>query len=1378
MSTVPVSYDDLPTEPYSAYPSVDLTKTKYPEKAVWGLGVKGIFPNLVIVIEPWSELSINDYYAVHIKDLNNPAASDILKGVQSRYNLFVDGHKVPEGVNTMVARVVRAASRQESRSQPVDVLFKTTLPGGYDQRTWEPWHSELKLSVEGLPEGEALTPDRVQAGLWCLIEKYANIRQNDRISLEYGGIEAGEEHDEIYTVSPADVARSGPIRIKIPDRLISGATKSGALYVRFKVVDVVGNASGGKYTYSKPYALLADVDPSLYPSPLFTVDGEEAIQVDLDIQSRSVFELLATVPRNVPAPNPRHTIVAVITILRENSPAETVRLPAVPDRNLRGETITVPKEIIALASQARFQVLIEVRDNSGKLVGKSGSTTVYVVGTAINMPAPKVSPIEGALIPRATDVTITIPTYQPHDPSKLETLVIEQGRAGGGGLLFTQSQFAGPQGGSRALVKDDLKQFEDQGLFSVYYRTDSGTGLPSAIRESDRLQAEIGNRVADLPKAILQRAISGNIDPADVKGTDALFSCPYARSMSGNVVHWTVIGVDADSSTSGHFTVNAATQGPGLPALLIAFDKKVLLGSVGGMISISYSVESVGASIKTLRSEIANFTVGPAVKLGLPVILEADKVFQDQLHAKDVLNGATVQASVKTLVGDEIIFRWAGEFGISTTEVRVRGNPNSTILQARIPPAIIALAIRETGNTITVDYRFTRGQITYRSEPLLVKLLLTTALPSPTLNNVSGAIFPLFALGKEARIKIPAWILIQAGQRKFLTIKGTLADGTNLEETLYSGDKVTADEVANGVSVLAPLAKLLALKEDSVLSLEASVSYAQIDDAITRVPFGKREYRVQTIPTTLPAPAFDSKVGAALTVAPLSYVQGASVTVAYAGMTTLQKIELQWIFPDGTKAGIAVQSGVSGGRVTFPISSQIIGQSVFKSIALRYRVTTGTQTVLSEIQLLTVETINVSKLPRALINNVANDGILNLQTISGDLTLALAVWPFIFLGQRVSVTLRSKLTSPLELLAFYPITAAEVKTGVANLAVPRQWLKTASESIEVDVSVTFDGSETVSNAVVFPNTRYSVKQSVGVVGTVEVGQQPHDVVITSDGALAYVTNLYSHSVSVIDLRSRTVIYTIPGIQSAYQSVLSSDNSRLYVGNFYSKSFTVIDTVARRPILTIPIEGGDAIEGLVLNGDNSRLFVACSANSFISVHDAKTGASLNRISVTKRPIGMALNPEKTQVFIATSTEVVIINASGLGGVVGRIAGFTTPQDFAFTPSNLPSPRVYVANNSTVAIVDVRSNTLVKTLPGFRYSWGIAMNPRAQECYVGSVGPSGQGAYRDSLFVIDTVTEQVIRRHVGFDNIANIAFTPDGSLALIVNNAAGTVTFFNT
>ncbi|MGY2160970.1 hypothetical protein [Pseudomonas tolaasii] len=170
MSTVPPPYDDLPSDPYSAYPTTDLTKTKFPELSTEGLGRRGLWPFATFLIDAWHEWSPRDYYGFRLGDLTKPSASGEADTLQKQYSVNVRSELIPEGDNDYFARVVRVGSLQESRSATKKILCKQTIPGGEDRRIWEPWHSGYFMWLRDLTEGDILNPTVVQNGIWVVIQ--------------------------------------------------------------------------------------------------------------------------------------------------------------------------------------------------------------------------------------------------------------------------------------------------------------------------------------------------------------------------------------------------------------------------------------------------------------------------------------------------------------------------------------------------------------------------------------------------------------------------------------------------------------------------------------------------------------------------------------------------------------------------------------------------------------------------------------------------------------------------------------------------------------------------------------------------------------------------------------------------------------------------------------------------------------------------------------------------------------------------------------------------------------------------------------------------------------------------------------------------------
>jgi hypothetical protein len=275
--------------------------------------------------------------------------------------------------------------------------------------------------------------------------------------------------------------------------------------------------------------------------------------------------------------------------------------------------------------------------------------------------------------------------------------------------------------------------------------------------------------------------------------------------------------------------------------------------------------------------------------------------------------------------------------------------------------------------------------------------------------------------------------------------------------------------------------KLRRLKDGSRLTIRFWVSLSESLSKDQAVLFGVREHIVQAIPSTLPAPAFANLVAPTLSIYPLDYENTASVTVDYDGMNGTHRIHLQWIYPDGSMATIAAKDGLDGGRVDFAISQKILADSVGKTITLRYIAVINGDEVDSFVQTLTVQPLRESDLPRPLINGIAHNGTLDLNTFTGNATASLAKWRLSAQGQRVWLRCSSVGVDDLPVLDGVAITSAEAANGLVNKAVLRSWLAALPDNRQITVTcnVSFDGSAVEATAQEFPASTYIVRSALG-----------------------------------------------------------------------------------------------------------------------------------------------------------------------------------------------------------------------------------------------------------------------------------------------------------
>jgi len=244
-------------------------------------------------------------------------------------------------------------------------------------------------------------------------------------------------------------------------------------------------------------------------------------------------------------------------------------------------------------------------------------------------------------------------------------------------------------------------------------------------------------------------------------------------------------------------------------------------------------------------------------------------------------------------------------------------------------------------------------------------------------------------------------------------------------------------------------------------------------------------------------------------------------------------------------------------------------------------------------------------------------------------------------------------------------------------------------------------------------------ESFQVVSSVAVGSGPRYVSVTPDGRKAYVSNLWSNDISVINLKAMKVITTIDaGLAEPREIVITSDGKKAYVvypGTFASMArygpgnmVAVIDVEKDVVVGKIEVHGDpqsiaidpDGTRAYVSDGgangvnpsevhvidvvndiylrpiilrqaahytptaidvtpDGQKLFVAGEATGNLQVINAKTGATLDELDI--QPLGVKASADGARVYVFSPQELFVINSNSLEVVksIDLIKVYPTP-----------------------------------------------------------------------------------------------------------------------
>ncbi len=273
-----------------------------------------------------------------------------------------------------------------------------------------------------------------------------------------------------------------------------------------------------------------------------------------------------------------------------------------------------------------------------------------------------------------------------------------------------------------------------------------------------------------------------------------------------------------------------------------------------------------------------------------------------------------------------------------------------------------------------------------------------------------------------------------------------------------------------------------------------------------------------------------------------------------------------------------------------------------------------------------------------------------------------------------------------------------------------------------------------------------------VTNTISVGDKPRSVAITPDGAAAYVTNRESNSVSVIDVATSTVSATVAVGAYPNNVAITPDGTAAYVTNRASNSVSVIDVATNTVISTITV--GNVPNRVAITPDGATAYVTNQGSDNVSVIDVATNTVTTTIAVGNAPSCVAITPDGATVYVANrngpqsiwmidvATNTVTPPEISLSGII--------PLDIVFSPDGTS---LYVTSPfSNTLAVDVATNTV--TTSGLTNSLFLAFTPDGATAYL--LG-------NNSVLVVDVATNTHITNLFVGSSPSSIAFSGSASPA---------------
>jgi YVTN family beta-propeller protein len=293
--------------------------------------------------------------------------------------------------------------------------------------------------------------------------------------------------------------------------------------------------------------------------------------------------------------------------------------------------------------------------------------------------------------------------------------------------------------------------------------------------------------------------------------------------------------------------------------------------------------------------------------------------------------------------------------------------------------------------------------------------------------------------------------------------------------------------------------------------------------------------------------------------------------------------------------------------------------------------------------------------------------------------------------------------------------------------------------------------------------QYGTARSKGakvLLGELEVQyKNPVNLAFSPDGREVWTACEASGSVIVVDAAKRTKVAEIPIGGQATGLTFSPDGKTAYVTARLNDTVAVIDVATRSLVKSIPV--ADEPHGVAVDPANETLFVMGTAFDAVSVVDLASGKETKRLAASRNPWAAALSPDGRRLLVTNA--------------LSRLSGFRTAPVSEVTVFDVAEKRVegrmvvpesnlllgvawHPSGEYALATLNRTKNLVPMTrlLQGWTITNGLAV------------------LWKDGR--VDQLLLDEPQRY--FADVTGVAFTPDGSRALVTSAGTDRVAVIDT
>lgn len=174
----------------------------------------------------------------------------------------------------------------------------------------------------------------------------------------------------------------------------------------------------------------------------------------------------------------------------------------------------------------------------------------------------------------------------------------------------------------------------------------------------------------------------------------------------------------------------------------------------------------------------------------------------------------------------------------------------------------------------------------------------------------------------------------------------------------------------------------------------------------------------------------------------------------------------------------------------------------------------------------------------------------------------------------------------------------------------------------------------------------------------------HMVALAPDGRRAYVANIGSDTVSVIDLNLGLLLQNLSTSAEPEGIAVTPDGSEIWVSNRDADTVMVFN--ATTLAMEVEFGAGETPIRIEMTPDGRHALVTNAGSNELWVFDVENRSEVARIAVGEAPIGLLIDPDGKRAYVANvDADYISVIDTSTWEVVGRLEAGSAPDGLGFS-----------------------------------------------------------------------------------------------------------------